>query len=104
MTTEATPGALGSNDQLGPTVDAAVIDCWRVNYGLDKTPHDLHTFWKDGSPPGAALALKAAVSEIERLRLLTFCGCGDQFSAHDPGTCGACVAGMTCAPGWNPGA
>ena len=36
--------------------------------------------------------------EIERLRLLTFCGCGDQFSAHDPGTCGACAAGMTCKP------
>lgn len=36
--------------------------------------------------------------DIERLRLLTFCGCGDQFSSHDPGTCGACVAGMTCKP------
>lgn len=40
-----------------------------------------------------------AANEIERLRLLTFCGCGDQFTAHDPGTCGACVAGLTCNPG-----
>jgi hypothetical protein len=39
--------------------------------------------------------------EIERLRPLTFCGCGDQFTAHDPGTCGACVAGMTCDPAPN---
>ena len=23
------------------------------------------------------------------------CGCGDQFTEHDPGTCGNCVAGMT---------
>jgi hypothetical protein len=67
MTTEATPGALGSNDQLGPTVDAAVIDCWRVNYGLDKTPHELNDFWQDRAPPGAVLALKAAVGEIGRL-------------------------------------
>jgi hypothetical protein len=48
--------------------------------------------------------VRAQDAEIQRLRLLTFCGCGDQFTAHDPGTCGACVAGMTCAPGWNPGA
>jgi hypothetical protein len=47
---------------------------------------------------------QAAEFEGERMRPLTFCGCGDQFTAHDPGTCGACVAGMTCAPGWNPGA
>ena len=69
MTHESSqPVGLGSNDQLGPTVDAAVIDCWRVNYGLDKTPHELSDFWQDRAPPGAVLALKAAVSEIERLR------------------------------------
>ena len=45
-----------------------VIDCWRVNYGLDKTPHDLHAFWADRVPSGAALALKAACDEIKRLR------------------------------------
>lgn len=32
-------------------------------------------------------------AESDRLRPLTFCLCGDQFSLHDPGTCGACVAG-----------
>ena len=45
-----------------------VIDCWRVNYGLDKTPHDLHAFWADRVPSGAALALKAACDELERIR------------------------------------
>ena len=44
------------------------IDCWRVNYALHKSPHELHDFWRDGAPPGAALALKAAVAEIDRLR------------------------------------
>lgn len=29
--------------------------------------------------------MRQAADEIERLRPLTFCGCGDQFSAHDPG-------------------
>lgn len=38
-------------------------------------------------------------AELERLRPLTICGCGDHFSAHDPGTCGNCVAAMTCLPG-----
>ena len=32
--------------------------------------------------------------DITTLRQLTHCGCGDQFSRHDPGTCGACVAAM----------
>jgi hypothetical protein len=41
---------------------------------------------------------------VEFYRARATCDCGDEFSAHDPGTCGACVAGMTCAPGWNPGA
>jgi hypothetical protein len=45
--------------------------------------------------------VKAQDAEIQRLRLLTFCGCGDQFTPHDPGTCGACVAGMTCDPAPN---
>lgn len=37
------------------------------------------------------VAMKA---EIERLRKLITCGCGDEFTEHDPGTCGNCVAGM----------
>lgn len=36
--------------------------------------------------------------ELERLRPLTICGCGDHFSDHDPGTCGNCVAAMTILP------
>lgn len=56
--------------------------------------------WRDraalGAQPKPAPVL--LTDDIERLRLLTFCGCGDQFSLHDPGTCGACVAGMTCKP------
>jgi len=63
------PTNVGSNDQLGPVVDAATIACWTVNYELDRTPHDLHAFWQAGAPPGAALALRAAVHEIERMRV-----------------------------------
>jgi len=36
---------------------------------------------------------------VEFYRSRATCGCGDEFTAHDPGTCGACVAGMTCNPG-----
>ena len=56
-----------SNDLLGH-VDRATIDCWRANYGLDKAPHELHAYWRAGSPTGAVLALKAAIGEIDRLR------------------------------------
>ena len=31
-------------------------------------------------------------AEVERLRPLSLCGCGDEFTPHDPGTCGACVS------------
>ena len=62
------PAALGCNEGLGLVGDSTVLDCWRANYGLDKTPHELHSFWQHCTPPGAVLALKAAVSEIERLR------------------------------------
>lgn len=41
---------------------------------------------------------------VEFYRARATCGCGDEFTAHDPGTCGACLAGMTCAQGWNHGA
>ena len=47
---------------------AETIACWRVNYGLDRGPHALHDAWSAGAPPGAVLALRAAVLEIERLR------------------------------------
>ena len=35
----------------------------------------------------------ALLDEVDRLRALATCGCGDQFTEHDPGTCGNCVAG-----------
>lgn len=38
-------------------------------------------------------------AEIERLRALTHCGCGDQFTVHDPGACINCVIGMTALKG-----
>ena len=49
-------------------VTPEIIDCWRINYGLDKTPHELHAFWCDRVPSGAVMALKAACDEIESLR------------------------------------
>ena len=49
-------------------VTQGMIDCWRVNYDLDKTPHDLYAFWGCEAPSGAVLALKAACDEIQSLR------------------------------------
>ena len=39
-------------------------------------------------------SLIAAAREALRLRALAVCGCGDSFTGHDPGTCGACVAAI----------
>ena len=36
---------------------------------------------------------------VEFYRARATCGCGDEFTAHDPGTCGNCVAALTCRPG-----
>jgi hypothetical protein len=45
------------------------LACWRINYSLHLTPHELYDYWQaHGTPTGAVLALKAAVDEIERLR------------------------------------
>ena len=49
-------------------VTPEIIDCWRINYGLDKTPHELCAFWNDRVPSGAVMALKAACAEIESMR------------------------------------
>lgn len=49
------------------SVDRDLIECWRATYCLDKTPHELHAMWQSWAPPGAVLALRAAVEEIERL-------------------------------------
>jgi len=40
-----------------------------------------------------AATLRAQADELDRLRALVRCGCGDEFSPHDPGTCGNCKAG-----------
>lgn len=58
-----TPKTIGACE----AIDRQTIDCWRANYSLDKTPHELHALWHSWAPPGAVLALKAAVIEIERL-------------------------------------
>ena len=52
---------------MSERVTQEMIDCWRVNYGLDKAPHDLHAFWGYEAPSGAVLALKAACDEIESM-------------------------------------
>lgn len=49
------------------------LACWRINYSLHLTPHELYDYWQaHGTPTGAVLALKAAVEEIERLRERVF--------------------------------
>ena len=49
------------------------------------------------SPRDGAAELLRQHAEIERLRALTQCQCGDEFTAHDPGKCGNCCAGETAA-------
>ena len=41
--TNATRRGSGSNDLLGH-VDAAVIDCWKANDCLEKTPYELEDY------------------------------------------------------------
>ena len=45
-----------------------------------------------------------ARAEVERLRALTICGCGDHITAHDPGVCGTCadILRMSARDGWRP--
>ena len=40
----------------------------------------------------AADALEQQAAQIAMLEQRATCGCGDQFTAHDPGTCGNCCA------------
>ena len=51
-------------------VTPEMIDCWRINYGLHKNPHELCAFWNDRVPSGAVMALKVACDEIIRLQSL----------------------------------
>ena len=41
--------------------------------------------------------VEALRADAERLRALATCGCGDGFTAHDPGTCGNCMAAIDAA-------
>lgn len=45
------------------------LACWRINYRLDLTPHELCAVWEAGAPVGAVLALRHAVACIERLQV-----------------------------------
>ena len=54
-------------------IDQATIDCWRINYGLDKrTPAEAAQWWHDSmrgfAPSGAVAALGVALDELESLR------------------------------------
>jgi hypothetical protein len=55
-------------------VDQATIDCWRINYWLDKrTPADAARYWADRcsgmAPAGAVAALGIALDDLAALRL-----------------------------------
>lgn len=71
--------------------DDELLKCWRMNYGLDLDPHDLHAFWADRVPSGCALALKAAVKMIEQLNNNILCQRHDDDEA--PAVAGAGGAG-----------
>ncbi len=50
-------------------IDQATIDCWRINYGLDKrTPAEAARYWADTcagmAPAGAVAALGVALDEL----------------------------------------
>lgn len=50
-----------------------MIECWKVNYGLDKrSPAEAAQMWQAsfmrGAPAGAVAALGLCIQEIERLR------------------------------------
>jgi len=45
-----------------------------------------------------AAQIDALRADAERLQALATCGCGDGFTAHDPGTCGNCMAAHDAAP------
>jgi hypothetical protein len=49
-------------------IDDDTLECWTINYGLNRDPNSLYAIWERGAPFGAVLALRAAVEEIKRLR------------------------------------
>ena len=55
-------------------VTQEMVDCWRVNYGLDKrTPEDAMRYWAETvygcSPAGAVAALGLVLEERDQMRL-----------------------------------
>jgi len=60
------------------------IERLRIN---EKASHEVIKKWR-------AERMEMVV-EIERLRKLATCSCGDGFAEHDPGTCGNCLAALS---------
>lgn len=70
-----------------------------ADYPVQRTPEDIAqtlTFAaeRDADPALAYAAgyVRSMAAELERLRNLTWCGCGDGFTEGDPGTCGTCMS------------
>ena len=105
MTHDATPAKVRLTDGLGrpnaQDVERLRFEAWMDGLQFNLRRHaDRPHQYANTSVQGRWVAWQAAANDMrEQLRPLTFCGCGDGFTAHDPGTCGACVAGLTCAPG-----
>ncbi len=60
---------------MGLKLDDETINCWKINYGLDKrTPEEAMRWWFNAcnsmAPAGAVAALGLALEEIERLKAL----------------------------------
>ena len=54
-------------------IDADTLNCWRINYRLDKaTPEEAARWWNEQAngfaPSGAVAALGLCINEIERMR------------------------------------
>ena len=54
-------------------ISEEMIDCWRINYGLDtRSPEDAGRWWNDNNagmaPAGAVAALGIVLDELERMR------------------------------------
>jgi hypothetical protein len=64
-----------------------------------KTLREFNAWWIGAetplpSPEETCNAIDALIEEVERLRKLATCGCGDEFTEHELGTCVNCLAGM----------
>lgn len=55
-------------------IDTELIQCWKINYGLDKrTPEEAARWWSENlngmAPAGAVAALGFCIKEIENKNL-----------------------------------